>query len=147
MRKFPPEGPTRWVVRGSIVPLARRKGDATKMRLLYVEDQAAFRAVVIPRFFAGHEVTVASTLAEARALVSSRTFDAVLLDYDLPDGKGIELLEDLQQSGWTGSVVAVSSREENNAHLMAAGAAATVSKMKFGEISAVLEQLEQQLRS
>jgi two-component system cell cycle response regulator len=116
------------------------------MRLLYVEDHAAFRAQVIPKFLADHHVTEASTLAEARALLPSGTFDAVLLDYDLPDGKGIELLEELQQSGWTGWVVAVSSFEENNARLLAAGAAAGVSKMKFGGITTLLASLEARLR-
>jgi DNA-binding response OmpR family regulator len=116
------------------------------MRLLYVEDHAAFRAQVVPRFLADHHVTVAASLAEARALLLDGTFDAVLLDYDLPDGKGIELLEELQEDGWSGWVVAVSSFQENNARLQAAGAHAAVSKMKFSEITAVLASLERRLR-
>jgi DNA-binding response OmpR family regulator len=122
------------------------KGNSTKMRILYVEDHAAFRAAVISRFLAAHQVTVAATLAEARALLPYEAFDVVLLDYDLPDGKGIELLEEIQRDGWTGRVIAVSSREENNARLMTAGAYAAVGKMKFAQINEVLEELERQLR-
>jgi CheY-like chemotaxis protein len=114
------------------------------MRILYVEDHAAFRAAVISKFLAGHQVTVTATLAEARVLLPSEAFDVVLLDYDLPDGKGIELLEEIKRDGWDGRVIAVSSREENNARLMAAGAYAAVGKLKFAEIAQVLEELERQ---
>jgi DNA-binding response OmpR family regulator len=116
------------------------------MRILYVEDHARFRAAVISRFLTAHQVTVAATLAEARALLPAQAFDVVLLDYDLPDGKGIELMEEIQPDGWAGRVIAVSSREENNARLMAAGAYAAVGKLKFARITAVLEELERQLR-
>lgn len=116
------------------------------MRILYVEDHAKFRAAVVTQFLTAHQVTVAETLAEARALLPSEAFDVVLLDFDLPDGKGIELLEEIQRTGWPGRVIAVSSIEENNARLMAAGAYAAVGKLKFGQITAVLEELERQLR-
>src|SRR5712692_2087916 len=116
------------------------------MRILYVEDHAAFRAAVISKFLTAHQVTVAATLAEARVLLPSEAFDVVLLDFDLPDGKGIELLEEVQRDGWKGRVIAVSSREENNAQLMAAGAYAAVGKLKSAQIKEVLEELEWQLR-
>lgn len=40
-------------------------------------------------------VTTANSVAEARARCSSRSFDAVLLDNQLPDGSGLELLPDI----------------------------------------------------
>jgi hypothetical protein len=43
-------------------------------------------------------------------------------------------------------VTAATSREENNARLMAAGAYVAVGKMKFAQITAVLEELERQSR-
>ena len=42
---------------------------------------------------AGYLVTLASTLAEARELLSGGTFAAALLDLQLPDGDGLTLLE------------------------------------------------------
>jgi two-component system, OmpR family, response regulator QseB len=112
------------------------------MRILYVEDQVAFRTHVISMFLSAHQVTVASTLTEARSLLASGSFDAALLDYDLPDGKGIELVGEIQRCGLADRVVAVSSRDENNARLMAAGARAAVNKLRFSQIAAVLEHWE-----
>jgi DNA-binding response OmpR family regulator len=113
------------------------------MRLLYVEDHDRFRAIVIARFLSAHEVTVAGSLAEARAILASETFDGVLLDYDLPDGKGSELLEEIRGQWPDLPVIAASSHEAGNARLMAAGASATVGKLKFDRIGEVLEQVIQ----
>jgi CheY-like chemotaxis protein len=44
---------------------------------------------------AGHTVVHAATLAEASAAVLADHFDLVLADYMLPDGDGLDLLEQL----------------------------------------------------
>ncbi len=111
------------------------------MDILYVEDNARYREVAAARFLCGHAVTFASTLQEARSLLTGRAFDAVLLDYDLPDGKGISLIGTLKHRQLLDRTVAVSSRDENNALLVAAGVPVAVSKMRFSELSAVLEAL------
>jgi hypothetical protein len=41
----------------------------------------------------------------------SHTFDAVLVDYDLPDGKGTDVVRALCAMGFRGNIVAVSSKE------------------------------------
>ncbi len=71
--------------------------DDPTMRLLVVEDHEATR-VVLARLLKrlGHEVTTAGTLAEARAGAAAGTFDAVISDLGLPDGTGIELMEELR---------------------------------------------------
>jgi DNA-binding response OmpR family regulator len=112
------------------------------MRILYVEDHPRFPGIVIPRFLSAHQVTVAGTLAEARILLARETFDAVLLDYDLPDGKGGELLEEIRRQQLAVQVIGVSSREDNNARLLELGADAVVSKLKFGDVVDALQQLD-----
>jgi DNA-binding response OmpR family regulator len=113
------------------------------VRILYVEDHARFRALVIRNFLAGHEVTAAETLARARELLAEGEFDAVLLDYDLPDGKGSELLDCLRARDPGGMlrvrVVAVSSRDDANEVLVRAGAIAAVNKLRMAELTEVLE--------
>src|SRR5262245_41655697 len=116
------------------------------MRLLYVEDHAAFRAAVITQFLSAHEIIVAANLEEARTLLANSQFDAVLLDYDLPDGKGTVLLDALSRRGLSLKVIAVSSMDEKNALLLAAGACAAVSKMKFSRIVEVQKTVEQELK-
>jgi len=62
------------------------------MRILAVEDHAdtldLIRRVLAKR---GHEVTTASTLAEARHQCEVGGFDLVICDIGLPDGDGWEL--------------------------------------------------------
>ena len=66
-----------------------------KTRILLVEDEVA-HVELIRRSFepeAGQvELTVAYTMAEAKARLSEITFDLVVADVHLPDGKGFELL-------------------------------------------------------
>ena len=47
----------------------------------------------------GFETAVAENLASARAVLANRRPDAVLVDYNLPDGPGIELAEACAESG------------------------------------------------
>jgi hypothetical protein len=62
----------------------------------------------------------------------------VLVDYDLPDGKGTEVVRALRAIGFGGNIVAVSSREEGNAELRAAGATVTCAKEDFRAIEQAL---------
>lgn len=45
-----------------------------------------------------HTVEVARSMSEAKLLSQSSTFDLILLDINLPDGSGLELLEDLRKT-------------------------------------------------
>jgi DNA-binding NtrC family response regulator len=49
----------------------------------------------------GFSTSVASSLKDARALIRSKLPDLVLIDLFLPDGQGIELLEDLDADSAT----------------------------------------------
>jgi signal transduction histidine kinase/DNA-binding NarL/FixJ family response regulator len=71
--------------------------DATQpLRLLLVDDddvdrlavKRALRAAELPA-----DVTEAESVAQATALLSERTFDCAVVDYNLPDGSGLEVLE------------------------------------------------------
>lgn len=47
---------------------------------------------------AGFSVKSASSMQEARALLSRERFDVLLLELELPDGHGIDLLRELRES-------------------------------------------------
>jgi DNA-binding NtrC family response regulator len=68
-------------------------------RLLIIEDDSTLKTALfraLTRF--GYAVTTASTKAEAVTWLSSQsTWDAILLDLQLPDGNGLELLTELKQ--------------------------------------------------
>ena len=110
------------------------------MRLLWVENHAGFAHLAGRQFFAGHDLTVVPSLAQAREVLATGTFDAVLLDYDLDDGKGANLVEFLRQLPTVPVVVATSAHEDGNGRLLAAGADVACPKGRFDDISAVLAQ-------
>ncbi len=63
--------------------------------LLVVDDDEDFRESLMRLLAqAKHDVRGAGDLASARTALSERQFDAVLVDQELPDGLGAELLDD-----------------------------------------------------
>lgn len=111
------------------------------MKLLWVENHATFARTAARCFLAGHAVTVVPSLAAARTALAAGTFDAVLIDFDLDDGKGTELVRELTAAGPRPAVIAVSAHEDGNRQLLAAGADAVCDKLRFNRIADVLESL------
>jgi CheY-like chemotaxis protein len=111
------------------------------VRLLWVENHAVFARVAGRQFLAGHDLTVVPSLALAREALAARAFDAVLLDYDLDDGKGASLVEFVRQLPAVPVVIATSAHEYGNGCLLAAGADAACPKGLFAEVGAVLARV------
>lgn len=93
------------------------------------------------QFLAGHVLTVVPSLAAARVALGAASFDIVLVDYDLDDGKGAELVGELLRSPQRPGIIAVSAREEGNRALSEAGADAVCEKLRFGSIAEVIAGL------
>jgi atypical dual specificity phosphatase len=108
------------------------------MKILYVENHAVFAANVIRQFLSQHTVTVVPSLSAARQALEIGSFDLLLVDYDLDDGKGDELVRELTTIGKAVTVIGVSSHEEGNMALLRAGAVAVCSKMQFDGIQSVI---------
>jgi DNA-binding response OmpR family regulator len=67
-------------------------------RLLVVEDDiVSLCALARLLTRAGHEVTTAVNLAEARAAAAAHTFDFAICDLGLPDGSGLDLMPQLRE--------------------------------------------------
>jgi len=76
------------------------------MSLLIVEDDLLLRKQVMAQLERlGADVTGAGTVAEARRLATDLNFDFVLLDVNLPDGSGMELLKEKAFSSNLGVIV------------------------------------------
>jgi DNA-binding NtrC family response regulator len=68
-------------------------------KVLLVDDEPDFVAAASEMVqLHGHAVQTAERLADARRLLASNTPDVLLLDLMLPDGNGLELLEELRGS-------------------------------------------------
>jgi len=68
------------------------------MRLLIVEDNEELAQLLAKGLkTAGYDSDVLSTVEEARAVLSTTFYAALILDLGLPDGDGLELLRELRQ--------------------------------------------------
>lgn len=81
---------------GSISASEGRKG----ARLLVLEDEEVVRRAFVKTLTdAGYEVEAVETKTQARALLDSQDFSALLLDRRLPDGDGLDLCRELRGHG------------------------------------------------
>ena len=80
-------------------------------------------------------------MAEARRLLSIQDYDLLLVDYDLDDGKGAEIVAEISRNDSRPKIIATSSREDGNEMLLEAGADAVCSKMDFDQIGSVIDGL------
>jgi CheY-like chemotaxis protein len=103
-----------------------------------VENHARFVAIVLHSFLRDVDVCVVPSLAEARQRLAAESFDAVLLDYDLDDGKGSELVPVVLALPNRPRLIAASSNAEGNARLLQAGADAVCPKRDFARIESLL---------
>ena len=108
------------------------------MQILYVENNARFAKLAIAQFLSSHEVTLVSSLAQARTFLSQNSIAIVLIDYDLDDGKGDELVRELKLQSNCPRIIAVSAHQNGNEALLNAGADAVCGKMQFSNIAAML---------
>jgi two-component system, NtrC family, response regulator AtoC len=75
-------------------------------RVLILDDDDLIRNVLADRLERlGHEVAVAASLREAKALLAVRTPDIAFLDVKLPDGEGTEILKELMRHTETAAVM------------------------------------------
>ena len=111
------------------------------MRILYVENHQIFAANACRQFLSAHTVTVVPSLSDARRELGSVNFDLALVDYDLDDGKGDQLIRELAKAYPRTISIGVSSHDDGNSALLRAGAAAICSKMRFEHIQRVIENV------
>jgi len=79
-------------------------------RVLLVEDEAPLRTIIHRNLeHRGIEVTDAGTVAEALAAARYSTPDLLLLDINLPDRSGWDVLRDLRRSGSVPPTVVISA--------------------------------------
>jgi len=112
---------------------------ALLMKILYVENHPVFAATVTSQFLTRHSVTVVPSLRTARQALADEAFDVLLVDYDLDDGKGDDLVRELRATDKVMIVIGVSSHEEGNAALLRAGAVSVCSKTRFDQIQSVID--------
>ncbi len=102
-------------------------------RLLIVEDHASFRqtlAFVFDQQPDFEVVAQAGSLGEARRVMHGREADLGVIDLALPDGEGLELIEDLREANplFAALVLTASLDRADHARSIEAGAAGVLHK-------------------
>ncbi len=87
--------------------------------VLLLEDDPTYRMIVKRQLQRSPqppiELTIAGTLAEALGCLqqdTQNTFDAILLDLNLPDSRGVNTLQNMQQSAPNSAIVVLTSTED-----------------------------------
>lgn len=83
------------------------------MRLLLVEDDKPLADSLAANLrLGGYAVDWFDTCSQASAACAVETFDAIVLDLNLPDGDGLSLLKQWRQQGLKTPVLILSARDE-----------------------------------
>lgn len=81
------------------------------MRILIVDDEVRIRVSLVRVLTKrGFTMDQAATVNEARVLLAERSYDAVLLDWQLPDGDGIDLCALIRERCPTAHVIMLTGR-------------------------------------
>ncbi len=93
-------------------------------KILLVEDMESFRGAVVQLLDVYNDVDEAGDLATARSLLEKNIYDVVVLDKGLPDGDGIELIQEIKNLNPITVVIVLTSDSDFGSikHCIARGA-------------------------
>ncbi len=114
--------------------------DQATARALIVEDNADFRRFVVRKYLSGFEVRELGSGTKFLSTLASSEFHLILMDYQLPDADGDELVRLARSAGYRGGIVGISSSEYLNRKLEQAGADASVEKRKRYQLPMVIRR-------
>jgi two-component system, sensor histidine kinase and response regulator len=105
-------------------------------KVLIIDDDAVDRMAVIRAFKGADfrtELTQAIDCATGLILANNHQFDCIFIDYRLPDGNGIELLQKLREQGVQAPIVSLTGQSDDRVavELMKAGASDYLSKSQI----------------
>ena len=82
------------------------------MKLLLIEDDASLREIMQRALKSeGYIVESAGTYFEACDKIAGYSYDCIMLDIMLPDGNGLQLLEQIKKNGNDARVIIISARD------------------------------------
>jgi len=124
----------------SLVHYSRRVLEGGVMRVLLIEDDALLGAAVRDHVLAeGHAVDWVMRLAEAEDCRAVATYNLILLDLMLPDGRGLDLLKRMRSGGDATPVIILTARDQLSDRIAGLNAGADdylVKPFELAELSA-----------
>jgi two-component system, NtrC family, sensor kinase len=88
--------------------------------VLLVDDEETIRSFIRKALARdGFEVVPCGSLAEARSCLEAREFDLLVLDKNLPDGSGLEIIEESRRRGHTSEAIIVTGYSDAESAIQA----------------------------
>ncbi|PKK89872.1 MAG: Fis family transcriptional regulator [Candidatus Wallbacteria bacterium HGW-Wallbacteria-1] len=84
-------------------------------RILVIDDDPMIRDLLSRKIiFLGHQAVACGKLEEGRKLAFDEDFDVVLLDVNMPDGNGLDLLPALRQASSNPEIIIITGHGDEN---------------------------------
>lgn len=119
-------------------------------QLLIIEDQQAVRELLKANLqAAGYSVTACGEYAEGVQTIISRKFDVAILDVNLTDGSGFDLVRKAREAGVTFPIIMLTGSDETESRVAGLDAGADdylVKPFEFSELQARLRALLRRAR-
>lgn len=114
-------------------------------KVMLVDDHASFRQAIA--FILGRKASIdvvaqAGTLDEARQLLSEQAVDVAVVDFNLPDGSGTEIVEHLRHLNPRGSALLLTASVDPETYSLALKAGADEILHKSEAMSGIVEAVE-----
>ena len=120
------------------------------IELLIVDDDTVFLKVAslhLEKAVTDVQITAVTSVAEARAAIEQKHYDAILCDYQLPDTNGLELLDSLRRAGNTIPFIVVTAYSSEDVAIRALNLGASHYLTKGSETKRIYTELSHVIES
>ncbi len=117
------------------------------MRILIIEDEVSLSKMLSDGLKdSDYQNDVVQNLADARYFLGIRNYDLILLDWMLPDGNGIDLINEIKQISRKTAVIVLSARDDKESEIEALRAGADDYIKKPFDFEILVVRIEAKLR-
>jgi len=117
------------------------------MRILIVEDETTLNRTLSEGLRElGYQTDEAENVKDAQYFIGIRNYDLVLLDWMLPDGAGLDLVQDVKNKSQRTAVVVISARDDEESEVEAFKAGIDDYIVKPFEFDVLVARIESRLR-
>ena len=117
------------------------------MRILIVEDETTLNRTLSEGLRElGYQTDEAENIKDAQYFIGIRNYDLVLLDWMLPDGNGLDLVQEVKGKSQRTAVVMISARDDRDSEIEAFELGVDDYIVKPFEFDVLVARLESRLR-
>jgi two-component system OmpR family response regulator len=117
------------------------------MRILIVEDETTLNRTLSEGLRElGYQTDEAENIKDAQYFIGIRNYDLVLLDWMLPDGNGLDLVQEVKEKSQRTAVVMISARDDRESEIEAFALGVDDYIVKPFEFDVLVARLESRLR-